>query len=513
VYSAVCTVQEYSVTKRIIIVGAGPGGLATAMRLAGEGYQVDIYEAADRVGGRMRGLSQGDYHFDTGPTILQVPRVYDELFDSVGLKFSDYVELIKLEPNTRIRFWDGTYLDLSSDLEFFKRQLANFGADLPAAFDRWYAEHVRKNEAGYGPYLGTPVRPVLGYLNPREVLSALSFRPWESLYDHFKNFFRDERVVYALAYQAKYLGMHPTACSSVFSLVAYLEFADGIWHPRGGFRALAQGLGKAAQDLGVQIHLNSPVKQVLVKNGKATGIELADGRRERAEAVVVNADFGHALNHIIPADARGSYSERKLDKMEFSCSTFMMYLGMDKQWPELPHHQLYLSENIRRDDPMWAKSAVLDEDDPAFYVCNPTIIDPANAPEGHSTLFVLVPIPNLKQGIDWPAKEQQYRDLIVKQLSKLGYDDVERHIVTERRYTAETWRDEHLTHLGAVFNLIHSWSQLGPLRPHIRHDGARDLYWIGGAVHPGSGLMTILEAAKSAVHFINEDQRTAKAAD
>jgi phytoene desaturase len=493
------------VSQKILIVGAGPGGMATAMRLAAAGYEVAIYEAADRVGGRMRGFARGDYQFDTGPTILQVPHVYEELFGTCGLRFDDYVKLIRLDPNTRIKFWDDSHLDLTSDLSAFKAQLARFGPDLPASFDRWYVEHLRKDIVGYGPYLGSPVRSPLGYLRPDEIAAALPFRPWESLYQHFERFFPDERLVYALGYQAKYLGMHPRACSSVFSLVTFLEFHYGIWHPEGGFRALAQGLARAAQDLGVQIELNRSVRQVLVENGRARGLLMLDGERIMADAVVVNADFGHALQHLIPADARGPYTDRKLNSLEFSCSTFMLYLGVDRRWDDLPHHQLYLSPNIRRHDPSWAKSAVLDEEDPSFYVCNPTIVDPANAPAGHSTLFVLVPVPNLRHPIDWRAKQHSYRELIVRQMAKLGYEGVERHIVAEHCYTAETWRDEHRTYLGAVFNLIHSWTQLGPLRPHIRHSGAKGLYWIGGAVHPGSGLLTIMEAAKSAVHFIGED--------
>lgn len=490
---------------KIIIIGAGPGGLATAMRLLHQGYAVDIYEAEDRVGGRMRGFQRGPYAFDTGPTILQLPRVYEELFAESGLRFADYMRLLPVVPNTRLRFWDDTILDLTSNLDDFKAQLAQLRPDLPAAFERWYVEHIRKDVVGYGPYLGTPVRTPLGYLKPNEIMAALPFRPWETLYDHYWRFFHDERLVYGLSYPAKYLGMHPSACSSIFSLIAFLEFEYGIWHPEGGFRALAAAMGRAAEDLGAHIHLNRPVKQVWVENGRAQGIELADGERVRADGVIVNADFGYGVRHLLPPAARGRYSDRRLDHMRFSCSTFMLYVGIDRRYEGLPHHQLYLSDHIRRKDPPFVDDSALDETNPSFYVCNPTLIDPSNAPEGHSTLFVLVPIPNTSFNIDWAAKEQSYRDLILSRLPLLGYDDVERHIVVEERYTAETWRDDYRTHLGAVFNLQHTWTQLGPLRPPIRSQDVGGLYWIGGAVHPGSGLLTILEAARSAAHFVNED--------
>ncbi|MBE9168722.1 phytoene desaturase [Pleurocapsales cyanobacterium LEGE 06147] len=497
-------------TKQIAIVGAGPGGLATAMRLAAQGYSVQIFEAADRVGGRMRGLENGAYAFDTGPTILQLPRLYEELFAESGLSLNDYICFQKLNPHTRLHFWDGTKLDLTSDLAAFKTQLAAMGSELPQAFDRWYAEHLRKYEAGYKPYLSTPVRSLLGYLRPAEILAAIPFRPWETLYEQFWRFFKDERIIYALSYPSKYLGMHPTVCSSIFSLIPFLEFAYGVWHPQGGFRALAQAMGRASEDLGAKIHLNCPVKQVWIEDGRVRGLELANGERIFADSVVVNADFGYAIKNLIPSSARGRYSDRKLSRMKFSCSTFMLYLGINRRYENLPHHQIYLSEHIRRQERPWIDDSALDEEDPSFYVCNPTIVDPSNAPQGHSTLFVLVPIPNIAYDVDWTAKKHSYRDFIIKRMSLLGYENVEKHIVTETCYTALTWRDDYRVHLGAVFNLNHNWSQLGPFRPPIRSENVRHLYWIGGAVHPGSGLLTILEAARSATFFIERDLNKVK---
>lgn len=490
---------------KIAIVGAGPGGLATAIRLASQGYAVEIYEKTDRVGGRMAGLQVGDYAFDSGPTILQLPHLFDDLFASAGLHRQDYISFKPLELFNRLHFWDGTQLDLTTDLTTFKASLAEMRADLPSAFDRWCEEHERKYQAGYGPYLGTPVRPILGYLKPDELLSALSFRPWETLYQHFWNFFQDDRLVYALGYSSKYLGMHPSRCASIFSLIPYLEFAEGVWHPMGGFRALAQAMGQAAQDLGVKIHLNTPVQQVWIEGRQARGLMLQQGGPVTADAVVVNADFAYAQRHLLPDSARGRYTNARLERLEFSCSTFMLYLGVDRRYEALPHHQIYLSDHVRRRDRPFVDDSALDRVDPPFYVCNPSIVDPGNAPPGHSTLYVLVPIPNTRYSVDWATQQKAYRDFIVQRLPRLGFEDIDSHIVTEACYTADTWQTDYNVHLGAVFNLSHGWTQLGPLRPPIRSETTRGLYWVGGAVHPGSGLLTILEAAKSTQVFLSQD--------
>lgn len=489
----------------VIVVGSGPGGLATALRLVGQGYSVQIFESASRVGGRMRGLQDGLYAFDTGPTILQLPHLYDDLFASAGLKREEYIPFTRLEPYTRLRFWDDTQLDITTDQEKLKQQLAAFRSDLPEAFDRWFAEQAHKYDVGYEPYLSEPARPLLGYLRANELGTAVSFRPWETLYQHFWNAFRDERLVYALSYPAKYLGMHPTLSASVFSLIPYIEMAFGVWHPQGGFRALAQSIAQAFQDLGGKIHLDTPVKQVWLQNRQAQGVELSNGERITADAVVVNADFADAVQTLIPQDARGKYSAKFFGNKQFSCSTFMLYLGINRHYDHLPHHQLYLSENIRKRDRPFIDDSALDELDPPFYVCNPTTVDSSNAPEGHSTLYVLVPIPHTGHGVDWQKKAQSYRDLVISRLPLLGFDAVEKHIVTESCYTADTWQNDYSVYLGAVFNLSHTWRQLGPFRPPIRSENIHQLYWVGGAVHPGSGLMTILEAAKNTANFVKQD--------
>ncbi|MEM9568383.1 MAG: flagellin, partial [Cyanobacteria bacterium P01_E01_bin.34] len=206
-----------------------------------------------------------------------------------------------------------------------------------------------------------------------------------------------------------------------------------------------------------------------------------------------------------PPSARGKYTARYFAKKQFSCSTFMLYLGLNRRYDCLPHHQLYLSEHILKRERPFIDDSALDEINPPFYVCNPTPVDPSNAPENHSTLYVLVPIPHTGHHVNWQAKAQSYRDMIIQRLPLLGYEDVAQYIVTETCYTANTWQDDYSIYLGAVFNLSHTWKQLGPFRPPIRSEFTERLYWVGGAVHPGSGLMTILEAAKNTARFVSQD--------
>ena len=489
----------------MIVVGAGPGGLAAALRLVGQGYDVEVFESHSQVGGRMRGFSKEGYSFDTGPSILQMPQLYDELFASAGLDREEYITFTRLETYAKLRFWDDSDLELTTDVDHFNSQLTQFRSDLPDCLSRWIEEQKRLYQAGYDPYLSQPVRPLLKYVNFKELMTVLSFRPWESLYQHFWRYFKDDRLVYALSYPAKYLGMHPTLSSSVFSLIPYLEMAYGVWHPQGGFRALAQAIAKAIQDLGGTIHLNTPVKQIQVQGQTATGVLLTSGETVKSDAVVVNADFAQAVQTLIPEKHRGKYTRDYFNTKQFSCSTFMLYLGLDCCYDSLPHHQIYLSEHVRKRDRPFVDDSALDEVDPPFYVCNPTPTDASNAPLGHSTLYVLVPIPHTGHDVDWQAKKASYRDCIVRQLPLLGFNDIEQHIVSETCYTAETWEQNYSVYLGAVFNLSHTLPQLGPFRPPIRADQISSLYWTGGAVHPGSGLMTILESSKNAAQFVHED--------
>ncbi|MBK7862639.1 MAG: phytoene desaturase [Archangiaceae bacterium] len=489
---------------KALVVGAGPGGLAAAINLAGRGFEVTVVEKESVPGGRMRGLSlDGGYALDTGPTILQLPQVLEAVFTRAGKRLQDYVTLKALDPNTRIHFWDGSQLDTSANLERMRESLAALDPKHPAALDRWMTEAKQKYLVAYEKFICTNAGS-LAYYAPWRLMDTLKFKPWQSLYGHLDSFFHDDRVTYALSYPSKYLGLHPTTCSSVFSVVPFLELQFGVWHVMGGFRALSQGMARCAEDLGARLRYGEAVEEVLVEGGRASGVRLASGEQLTADAVVINADLPYAATKLIkPQHREGTrLSDGALDKAKYSCSTFMLYLGLDRRYDQLPHHLIYLSDAARRTDRAALEDLEADLEDPPFYVCNPTPTDPSGAPEGHSTLYVLVPTPNTSRPLDWAALEKSMRAKIPRWLEKVGLTGVEQHIRASKAFTAQSWRDDFNVFRGAVFNLSHNWTQLGPLRPKVKSPDVDGLYWVGGGTHPGSGLLTILESANIAADYL-----------
>lgn len=451
----------------------------------------------------MKGLTLGGgaYKVDTGPSILQLPQLYERLFSRAGKKLKDYVHLVPLSPNTRLHFWDGSELDTYADPEKMSLEAAKFGADKGAAMARWLADSRGKYEVAYSKFISTSAES-LSYYAPWRLFGTLRYKPWQTLYGHLNEYFHDDRISYALAYPSKYLGLHPTNCSSVFSVIPYIEAAFGVWHVHGGFSALARGMQKCAEDLGAKFRLATPVQSLLVEGGKAKGVILKNGERLTADLVVMNADLAYAATQLIPSEWRDGtkLSDAKLEQAKYSCSTFMAYYGVDKRY-DLPHHLIYLSDHARRTDRAALEDTAADLDDPPFYVCNPSVTDDTRAPAGHSTLYVLVPTPNTSRDVDWSAVEKTLRQKIPQWLEKVGIKGVQSHIKAEAYHSALNWRDDYNVFRGAVFNLSHTWLQLGPMRPKVKSPDLDGLYWVGGGTHPGSGLLTIMESANIAADY------------
>ncbi len=495
-------------------MGAGPGGLAAAVLLAASGAKVTIFESQEQVGGRTaritsRAANGDEYHFDTGPTFFMMPYVLEEVFAAAGRRLGDYAELKRLDPMYRLvmvgRNGNGEPLviDTTQDIAEMSRRLGEVNAKDGENFSRFIADNrykLRYSES----ILRNPMRSPLDLFGKKTWRDTLKvgpvLRPDLSVHQLLGKYFTDPATKLAVSFQSKYLGMSPYDCPSLFTILPFIEYEYGVWHPVGGCNALMDALAEVACEHGAEIRTSAPVEKIEFRGQRATGL-VVGGRPQQFDHVVLNADATFAMKKLIPEEVRAAggkaYSEGGLDSRRYSCSTFMLYLGVEGE-VNLPHHTICIAEDYERNLEQITKTGELPKD-PSFYVCNPSALDPTLAPEGHSALYVLIPIANLQQagaaGVDWKKEQAAYREIALSRMENvlgekaLGARFRER-IRTEVVYTPETWKRMGIN-FGATFNLAHNWGQMLHKRPQNKLPFTENVYLVGGGTHPGSGLPTI----------------------
>jgi phytoene desaturase len=489
-------------SRRVIIVGAGPGGLASAMLLAKGGAEVTILEKQPRVGGRTSAIEGEGYRFDLGPTFFLYPQILQEIFQAVGRDLFKEVPMTRLDPQYRLVFGAGGELTATSDIERMVAEIAKLSpADAPQF--RRFMEYNRVKLEKFAPCLQVPFPGWTSLISLR-LLKVLPFlKPWKSLHAELADYFSDPRLQLAFTFQSKYLGMSPFQCPSLFSILSFLEYEHGIWHPTGGCNSLTRGMARVAEELGVKIKLNTPVQEILFEGRRAKGVRTVQGELP-ADAVVMNADFATGMSKLVPNGLRRRWNDATLAKKAYSCSTFMLYLGVEGRFDQLAHHNIYVAKDYRRNLDEIERQHVLSED-PSFYVENPVRTDATMAPPGHSALYVLLPVTHQHPNVDWSKERARYRQVALRQLAKLGLTDIESRIRFERVVTPADWEGKVDIYRGATFNLAHSFSQMLHLRPQNRFEEFDRMYLVGGGTHPGSGLPVIFESARISARLLLED--------
>ena len=497
-------------SKRIIIIGAGPGGLASALLLAASGFRVKILERLDRVGGRTSTIGGDGFRFDLGPTFFLYPRVLEAIFRAVGRDLRSEVELVRLDPQYRLIFGAGGELEATPDMTRMQAAMARLCPRDAEQLPRFMNDNRAKMGA-FRPILESPFNG-WGDLFTPALLKALPYlRPWLSLEGELKRYFSDPRIRLAMTFQSKYLGMSPFQCPSLFSILSFLEYEYGVYHPMGGCGAVSEAMARIAREMGVEILLDDGVEEILCEGNRAVGVRSHTGVH-RADAVVINADFARAMTRLVPDRLRKRWSNRAIAGKRFSCSTFMLYLGIEGRCDDLAHHTIHLAEDYVTNLADIESRRVLSRD-PSFYVQNACVTDPTLAPDGMSTLYVLVPVTHQHQNVDWSIEGPRFRGRVLRQLGKIGLKDVAARIRYEKMVTPADWDQGYEIHLGATFNLAHSLSQMLHLRPRNRFEDLGSVYLVGGGTHPGSGLPVIFESARITSRLIAEDFGVAPALD
>ena len=482
--------------KHILIVGAGPGGLTAGMLLAHRGFQVTIVEKNDCVGGRNSEVKLDGFSFDLGPTFLHQKFCLDEIYAETGRSSDDHLDFVNLNPMTRLS-WGGTSLHTYSDRAKMADEVESVFPGSKEGFQRYMAEQAEKFRSIY-PCLQHSYHELTSFLRPTLLKALPHVLTTRSVHDVLGDYFKDERLKLAFTFQAKYLGMSPWHCPALFSILSYTEYRYGVYHVQGGLNRISHSMADVFRELGGELRLESPVREILHRGREVEGVVLENRERIAADAVVVNADYGHAATRLL---GQRNVPEETMRRKQFSCSTFMIYLGLDTIYPDEPHHHILFADDY--------KANVADiqserhvSDDMSIYIRNSSITDPHVAPPGQSGLYILVPTINNRNGFDWENHKETYAEKILARIEqRTGMKDLRRHIVAKRIISPADWESASIF-MGATFNLAHTLTQMLYFRPHNRYAGFDNCYLVGGGTHPGSGLPTIYESGRISANLV-----------
>ena len=476
------------------IIGAGPGGLATAMLLAQSGVRVRVLERLAVPGGRTSTIATPEgFKFDLGPTFFLYPRVLEEIFQTCGRELRREVEMVRLDPQYRLIFGSGGELSCTPDVARMEAEVSRFSPADRGAFTR-FMESTRAKFERFAPFLEQPFQSWLDLASPELIKLVPMLKPWRSLDAELGTFFSDERIRLAFTFQSKYLGMSPFKCPSLFSILSFLEYEHGVFHPIGGCGAVSEAMARIATEMGVEIRYEEPVESLAFAGRRITAVKTSRGEYA-ADATVVNADFARTMTRLVPDAIRRRWNDKKIASRRFSCSTFMLYLGIEGCYDDVSHHNIYLSENYRENLVDIEHRHALSRD-PSMYVQNACVTDSTLAPRGMSTLYLLIPTTHRHPNVDWRREAPGYREVALDQLERVGISGVRERIRYEKMLTPDDWQDDYEIYRGATFNLSHDLGQMLHMRPHNRFEDVAGMYLVGGGTHPGSGLPVIYSSAR-----------------
>jgi phytoene desaturase len=477
-----------------LVVGAGFGGLAAAIRLSAMGYRVQVLEKLDGPGGRAYVRRQDGFTFDGGPTIITVPFLFEELWGLCGRKLSDDIDLRLMDPFYRVRFDDGTHFDYSGDPERMRAEVARVSPDDVAGFDKFVAE------ADLCYQLGFEALGCKAFDSIFDLLAALPsmarMRAWRTMHGLVASYFKHPKLRMAMSLQTLLIGGNPFSVTGVYSLINALERRYGVYSAMGGTGAIVQGMVNLLQARGVPLRCNAEVKRILVEDGRATGVQLATGEQLSADIVVCNSDTAWTYRNLVAPEHRRHWTDQRIERGRYSMSLFVWYFGTDRQYTDVPHHTMVLGpryEGLLTDIFRHHRLA----DDFSLYLHRPSATDPSVAPSGCDTFYVLSPVPHLQSGTDWAQQAEPYRQAVCRRLEETLLPGLSQHVISSHVMTPQNFQDDLLSLKGAAFGLEPLLLQSAWFRPHNRSEDVENLFMVGASTHPGAGVPGVLMSAKA----------------
>ncbi|HYB00539.1 MAG TPA: phytoene desaturase family protein [Ktedonobacteraceae bacterium] len=486
-----------------IVIGGGFGGLATAIRLQAAGTAVTLVEARERLGGRAYQLKQDGFTFDMGPSLITAPHLLEDLWKTAGRSFQDDITLVPLSPFYRIYFHDGRYFDYRGTQAEDEAEIAKFEPRDVQAYRAFLADTQRIYDRAFADLANQPFLTVSGFLGV--VPELMRYSAQSSVYSYVSRYFRNPQLRMVFSFHPLFIGGNPFRASAIYSIVPYLERLGGVHFAPGGMYSLVEAMEGLFRSPGGEVRCGMPVKQLLLREGKAIGVRLRDGTELHADAVIANSDVATTYLNLVPASSRPKAISKRLKNYHYSMSCYLLYLGVNRQYDNLRHHTIIMPEHYRK-----LIGDIFDgqgmPEDLALYLHVPTKTDPSMAPEGCESLYVLAPVPNLAHGIDWEQEEPAFRNRIIHFLEhEAGLEGLEASIVTEQAFTPLDFESELRSYLGAAFSIEPTLFQSAYFRPHNRSREIDSLYFVGAGTHPGAGIPGVLLSAHITSRLVIED--------
>ena len=489
--------------KKVIIIGAGIGGLSTAIRLLSKGFDVEILEKQNNVGGKVNQINDNGHKFDLTASVLMNPNIYKELFTYANKDYSKYIEMIRLDPLYRVNFYDGTSYDFYSDDNKNIETLESIEKYSSIGYLKYLSSSYEKYKIVNTKFLEKPMTNLSEIINFESISNLVKINPVPSSYKYLSKYITNEKILNYLVFKSMYIGVNPFKESNLYTLIPTISKLYGLWYIKGGMYSYIKALEKLIYELGGKVTFNTEVDEILIENKNIKGVK-SNNKIFNCDIVVCNADFPYAIRNLIKSDSlKDNYNNDKIENLNYSCSTFIMYLALDKKYDNLKTHNIYIGEDFKENLQKPFYGSIPDK--PSVYMYSPSKVDSSMCSNSKETLNIVLRVPNLSyENVVWNNKTiKDTRNKIMNSIKNIkGLEDLESHIIYEKILTPNNLEKDYNAYNGTAFGIGHNISQVGYFRPHIKSKTINNLYFIGSSTHPGNGVSVIINGSKLVVDDI-----------
>ncbi len=493
-------------SKKVIVIGSGFGGIASALRARKMGFDVTLVERLQQLGGRAQTFQQQGFIFDAGPTVITAPFLFEELFELFDRNIVDYIEMMPVTPWYRYEFNDGSHLNYGGSVDDTLAEISRISPEDAEGYKKLLAHSEKIFDVGFTQLAHVPFNSLWFML--KQVPALIRLRCYRTVWQFTKGYLRDDRLRRAFSIQPLLVGGNPFSTTSIYSLIHYLERRWGVHYPRGGTGALVQALGKLMQEVGIKVHLETEVKSIQIDANNVTGITLADGSSLAADVVICNGDPAHTYKHLIAEEQRKKWTNRRIDKLKYSMGLYVLYFGTSKKYEDVEHHTIVFGNEYQE-----LLQRIFDGgeagDDLSLYLHRPTATDPNLAPAGKDTFYVLAPVPNLQRG-DWDEVKAQVKERVLDILQERILPDLRENLEVCFDFDPKDFHTQYQSQWGAGFSIAPIFSQSAFFRFHNRAEDFSNLYFVGAGTHPGAGVPGVLSSAKVVENLLLQDHPDAR---